>query len=96
LNFKVSESVSWMGYSLDDEANVTLAGDTILTLEEGSHSIILYANDTAGNMGKSDMVNFNIQPSPDVTLLSAASAVSIVIIAAILIGYLKHKKKLRN
>jgi len=61
LNFTVSEATSWIGYSLDGAANVTITGDTLLTgLSLGSHNIIVYANDTDGNMGASDRVYFKI------------------------------------
>jgi len=61
LNFTVSEATDWIGYSLDRAANVTITGDTLLTgLSLGSHNIIVYANDTDGNMGASDRVYFTI------------------------------------
>jgi parallel beta-helix repeat protein len=71
LTFNISEPVSWMGYSLNAQANVTVAGNTTLSgLPDGSHSIIVYANDTAGNMGASDIVYFTIARAPEVTILS--------------------------
>ncbi|MCJ7760441.1 hypothetical protein MUP59_04785, partial [Candidatus Bathyarchaeota archaeon] len=61
LNFTLSEPASWMGYSLDNQANVTINGNTTLTgLSQGSHGIIVYANDTAGNMCVSESVYFTI------------------------------------
>jgi len=67
LTFTVSELTSWMGYSLDGEANVTVSGNTTSTgLSEGGHNVIVYANDTAGNMGCSDTIFFmvdTIQPT---------------------------------
>ena len=61
LKFTVSEATSWIGYSLDGEANVTITGDITLTdLSLGSHNIIVYANGTEGNMGASDKVDFTI------------------------------------
>jgi parallel beta-helix repeat protein len=71
LTFSVSEPVSWMGYSLDGQANATIAGNTTLSgLPNGSHSIIVYANDTAGNMGASSMIYFTIAKVPTITILS--------------------------
>ncbi len=67
LNFTIDETTSWMSYSLDGQANVTIAGNSTLTgLADGSHNLVVYANDTIGNMGKSDTVTFtiNTQPSP--------------------------------
>jgi hypothetical protein len=54
---------SWMGYSLDGEANVTVTGNTTLNLANGAHGIIVYANDTSGNMGSSETVHFAVNSS---------------------------------
>ena len=70
FNFTINRQnswISWMGYSLDNQANITIAGNSTLTgLSDGSHNIVVYANDTAGNVGKSDIIFFtvNTQPSP--------------------------------
>jgi parallel beta-helix repeat protein len=65
LNFTVSETPSWMGYSLDVHANVTVTGNTTLNdLSEGAHSIVVYANDTTGNMGCSSIVRFAVDTQP--------------------------------
>ncbi len=61
LSFSVNESTSWIGYSLDNLANVTITGNTTLTeLSSGVHTIVVYANDTSGNMGSSRTVYFNV------------------------------------
>ena len=55
LTYTVDEPISWIGYNLDSQGNITVTGNTTLTgLSNGSHYIILYANDTKGNMGYSD------------------------------------------
>jgi parallel beta-helix repeat protein len=59
LTFTTNEPTSWIGYSLDDQANVTITGNTTLTgLAIGPHNVIVYANDTYGNTGSSDKVYF--------------------------------------
>jgi hypothetical protein len=58
LTFTLNGTPSCGGYSLDGEANVTIAGNTTLTISEGSHSIMVYANDTDGYVGASDIVPF--------------------------------------
>ena len=69
LIFMVNETASWIGYSLDGQTNVTIAGNTTLfDLEEGSHSILVYANDTSGNMGMSSKIFFTIAFPPEYTL----------------------------
>jgi parallel beta-helix repeat protein len=65
LTFTVNEELSWQGYSLDSQANVTISGNTTLAgLSEGSHSIVLYGNDTSGNMNHSSVVQFTVDLSP--------------------------------
>lgn len=61
LNFIVREPASWIGYSLDADANVTIAGNTTLSgLSYGAHNLTVYANDIAGNTGSSRTIYFNI------------------------------------
>ena len=74
LNFTLDEPASWMGYSLDAQANVTLSGNTTITgVSGGVHRIVVYANDTAGNMGRSefsfivDTATPYLSPSPSLT-----------------------------
>ena len=64
LMFNINEPTSWIGYSLDNQANVTISGGTTIICDVGTHSIVMYANDTEGNMGKSDIVCFTtiVQP----------------------------------
>jgi hypothetical protein len=72
LNFTVNKSFLQVSYSLDGQANVTHAKNTTLTgLSRGSHTLTLYATDTAGNTGKSDTIRFTVaqetkpqQPEP--------------------------------
>jgi N-acetylneuraminic acid mutarotase len=72
LDFKVNRGTAWMGYSLDGSANVTVAASTkLLGLTQGRHSIVIYANDSSGNMGVSNTVYFSVDTlGPSITLLS--------------------------
>jgi hypothetical protein len=64
LDFNVNESASWIGYSLDSEANITVMENTTLRdVPNGYHSLTFFANDTAGNMAKSDTVYFTVTDS---------------------------------
>jgi hypothetical protein len=71
LTFTVDKQASWMGYSLDGQNNVTVTGNSTLTnLALGFHSLIIYANDTEGNMGKSNETStmvLLIEPTPPPT-----------------------------
>jgi len=61
LNFTANTSISWAGYSLDGQVNTTVVGNTTLTnLAQGLHSVVVYANDTAGEVTSSQTVYFTI------------------------------------
>ena len=65
LNFTVNRDTEWIGYSLDNHANVTILGETeLLNLTQGAHNIILYANDSLGNMGSSSRIFFSVDRIP--------------------------------
>ncbi len=54
--FTVNEIPYWMGYSVNNQENVTVQGNSTLTgLVNGQYNIIVYANDTSGNMGFSQV-----------------------------------------
>jgi len=82
LNFTVNEPVSALSYSLDGNSNVTFTNVVmahiygkdnyyfILTgLEDGSHSLKIYAKDAAGYTEESETYYFtvNTQPAPTPT-----------------------------
>lgn len=93
LNFMVNEPVSWMGYSLDAQSNVTIIGNVTLPgLSYGSHSIVVYANDTAGNIRASETIYFSIEPFPT-TLIAAAVAIAATGGATFAIYYFAKNKK---
>lgn len=74
LNFIVSESACEFYYVLDGQGKVIVNGNTTLTdLSEGSHSVTVYANDTAGNVGKSDTVYFAVDTKPSPTPIPTLS-----------------------
>jgi len=70
LTFTIDEPTSWIGYSLDNQQNSTIAGNITLTdLSEGAHHVIIYANDTSGNMGLSSRVYFTLNYIPPTTII---------------------------
>jgi len=86
LNFTVNEPVSLVAYSLDGGKNVTVFGNTSLPrLSLGSHSIVVYAWDTAfvRNVGASETITFTVEEPPDPTILVITTA---VIVAVVLVG----------
>lgn len=80
LNFTVSDTgsgVSFCWYSLDGGSNTSLpsCGNASLSpLSQGSHTLIVYANDSAGNYNSSS-VSFSIDTiQPSVSIQSPANA----------------------
>jgi hypothetical protein len=53
--------ISWIGYSLDSQPNSTITGNTVISVGDGTHGIVIYANDTFGNMGHSRIVHFTVR-----------------------------------
>ena len=95
LSFNLNENASWIAYDLDNHGNTTLQGNTTLTrLSIGSHRIVVYANDTLGNMGKSEMIYFTIN-EPDTfptALIIIASVATVVVVGTGLIVYFNKSK----
>jgi N-acetylneuraminic acid mutarotase len=97
LTFTVNELTSWIGYSLDGQANVTIPGNTTLTgLSDGIHNLVVYAKDIAGNTGASEIFCFSIktqqsEPFPT-TWIVAAMAIIAIGIVAILVYFRKIRK----
>jgi N-acetylneuraminic acid mutarotase len=87
----VDEPVSWIGYSLDGQDNVTITANvTLAVLDEGSHNITFYAIDLVGNNGASNTVYFNISTFPTVWVVGVAVTITIVVAASYLL--LKRRK----
>jgi len=101
LKFTVSETTSWIKYSLDNQANVTITEDiTLSDLAYGEHSITLYAEDTDGKTGKSETIYFTIaegaeppQPDSSSIVLIVAVIAAAFIIGVILFFFMKADKK---
>ena len=61
--------MNWIGYSLDSQNNVTINDSTTLYgLDDGFHTITVYATDASGNTGTSNQISFQITtPTQDTT-----------------------------
>jgi PKD repeat protein len=70
LAFTVSKTTSWIGYSLDGHPNVTISGNTNFQAPDGIHTVVVYANDTIGQMGSSDPINFTTDTSPPIAIFT--------------------------
>jgi len=95
LSFTVDEEATWVGYSLDNQANVTISDEVVLKdLPVGSHNVTVYAKDAAGNIAASETLFFSIAEPFPTTLVATASVVSMAIIIGIgLTVYFKKSKR---
>jgi hypothetical protein len=96
VNFTTDQPTSWIGYSLDAKENITIGGSTTLTaLPNGLHTITVYANDTVGNMGASQTINFNVSAplSLNLSYVIAGTVIIIPLVAAILFLRIKVRKE---
>jgi hypothetical protein len=92
LNFTVDSEASWVGYSLDNQATVTVNGDIILNnLSTGSHNVTFYTEDAAGNTGASEIFFFTIEEPFPTTMVIAPIASAAVIGVGLLVYFKKHK-----
>lgn len=83
FSFVVSESTSWISYSLAGQENVTITeNSTISKLEDGIYSLTVYAEDIAGNVGSSETILFTIH-TKQVIRLSESNLALIALIAIV-------------
>ena len=97
LNLTLDEPTSWIGYSLDNQKNITTNGNTTLTnLTGGSHSVQFFANDTVGNMAKTNVTYFTIAQTNSNNKFDQASIIlatgALVLVAAVSLFRFKRRK----
>lgn len=99
LDFVVNRPVQKVTYSLDGQANMTIAGNIMLTgLSEGEHNVTVLAWDDGGNIGAYETVFFAVaiaKPEPFPTALVAVSAVVVVagVVSTGLLVYFRKRKQ---
>jgi hypothetical protein len=93
LTFNVDKPATWLDYSIDQQLNTTLTGNTTISgLPLGEHNLTIYANDTYGNRVASKTIYFSIiQPFPTVNV-AIISVITIIVVAAGLVYHKKHKR----
>ncbi|MCJ7559830.1 hypothetical protein MUO79_04330 [Candidatus Bathyarchaeota archaeon] len=91
LNFTTDEPTSWIGYSLDGQTNTTIAGNTTLaSLSSGMRNLTVYAEDAAGNIGASEIIDFRIElPFPTTWIIVGITSVAIASVG--LLVYFKKR-----
>jgi hypothetical protein len=96
LNYYSDENVSQVAFSIDNKANVTIAGNSILThLSDGAHSINIYGYDSSGHWVGFDTATFTVaKPSTNQSsaILWVVSAAIITSVATVLFLYLRTRK----
>ena len=64
VSYTNSTNLDWKGYSLDNQLNKTIIGNTTILLpSEGNHKIQMFGNDSIGNNYESDVRYFTIGTS---------------------------------
>jgi hypothetical protein len=94
LNFSLSKPAAWIGYSLDGQENVTVAGNVTLTgLSLGLHNVTVYAKDAFGYMGASETLTFAIaeKPFPVVPVVTASVTAIAAVVSAGLLFYFRKR-----
>ena len=89
LAFTVNKPAVWMGYSLDNQDNVTVTGNvTISGLANGLHNITVYARDDFDNVGASEIIIFSVAEEPfPVAPVTAASVAAVAVVGVGLLVY---------
>ncbi|MFX1500281.1 MAG: hypothetical protein ACFFDH_04870 [Promethearchaeota archaeon] len=72
LSFTNSTVLEWMGYSLDNQLNRTIYGNTTISIpEDGIHTIQLFANNSIGEYFTSDIRYFTIDTTPPIITINS-------------------------
>ena len=100
ITFTVNKNITSASYSLDGQQNVTITGNTTITgLPSGLHNVTVYANDTFGNIGVSQTINFSIaipktESFPTATVAAVSCAIVVVVIA-VLLFYFRRRRRVK-
>lgn len=100
LDFTINEATSWIRYSLDGQANVTITDSiTLSELAEGVHTLAVYAQDTDGQTRTTGTIYFTIsqeaEPTQSETFpidIAIILVASVVVVVAIVIYFMKRRK----
>ncbi len=104
LIFQTNSSLSWVGYSLDGENNITITNGTMIEIPAESKSLTLYANDSAGNWASPQTANyqiaFNLEVAREsfstVPLIIALVIVFVIVTVSLLIHFKKNTQKIEK
>ena len=66
LEWTANEPVTWAGYNIDGGANTTLTGNSTIPAVVGTHTLYMFASDSAGNMGTAEVTFSVVDVTPPV------------------------------
>jgi nitrous oxidase accessory protein NosD len=96
VNFIVNKEMTWLGYSLDGQDNITIDGNITLTnLPTGLHNISVYGKDKYDNKAASETIAFTVasEPFSTVPVGAVSVAVAVVVVAVVsLLLFRRHRK----
>lgn len=96
LCFTINKPVTWIGYSLDNQEQVTITENiTLYNLSDGPHNITVYAKDKFEISGVSETIHFNIDP-PEPFPTALIVAVSVASAAVVAVGLVVYFTKLKG
>ena len=74
LTFTIDRPFSWIGYSVDNHLNITIAGNTTINnLSDGAHQLVVYASDIDGKTWRSNNAYFLVSKLTEVHNVTVAS-----------------------
>lgn len=76
LSYENITTLDWKGFSLDNQSNNTISGNTTIPMpSEGTHQIQVFGNDSLGTMYKSIVRHFSVDTTPPEISITYPSAV---------------------
>lgn len=99
LVLTADEPISQILYSLDEQTNATVAGNTTLTnLSNGYHNITVYATDLAGNVGSSKILTFTVAKPESFPIMPITAFIATVAIvgAGLMVYFKKHRRRVET
>jgi len=101
--YATNSTFSWVGYSLNDNANVTVTGtDHVFFIEnEGYYTFSLYANETADNWANPQTVAYRVHVIGDAIpensgydIIAIALILTVIVLFALLVvvAFKRHRK----
>jgi hypothetical protein len=94
LTFAVDKEVTWIAYSLDNQAQKIIDGNiTLSNMADGPHNITVFAKDEFDSLGVSETISFSVDiPEPFPTALVAFAIAASAALGAGLIFYIKRRQ----